>query len=333
MILSQPITRLLLQQRRFSIGRMIDMGGKPSGSTDNSFIRTVNASKNSKLQAVAFDFEALTKSIEESKDEMLQKSSSNGTTTSAKIGALPSTIQPDMEQIQQVASLLNVEVPSTSSSLNSEKPKFEMKKSEPHEDIRAKYAKKLQGGLAGIELAKSQVEETLTKGDAAGHLAAKKLALQTKGATPTAWMAMTGTGKLLSYLTHRSIKIALLPNPKADALQKDNEQQAMETLNQQLKGVVIDCIVRIDHHTELPKTLEKNLLDPLNVHPNSILVVTDRDDLLKAAKHLDMLTCRLQKPNTRRGNISAHFNAPSVPDVQEVVNEVNGVSFNAVLNR
>ena len=42
---------------------------------------------------------------------------------------------------------------------------------------------------------------------------------------------------------------------------------------------------------------------------------------------------RLQKKNQRRGNITAHFNTPSVPDVQEIVNEINGISFNSVLNR
>ena len=307
------------------------MGGMPSASTDNTLLRTKNASKNSKLKAVAFDFEALTTSIEEVKRDEQHKTSNDTKNTS-----LNTTIQPDISKIQQVASLLNVDV-DTSNSPPSPSPhsrKSVLKQSNPHEDIRAKYARKLQGGLAGVELAKSQVEETLARGDAAGHLAARKIAVQTTASSPTKWMAMTGTGVLLSYLTQRSIKIALLPNPKTSDTDKvQHQQESMHSLKRQLKDVVIDCIVKINDGNELEKNLQTELLNSLDVHPNSILVVTDRDDYLKAAKDLGMLTCRLQKKNARRGNVTAHFNTPSVPDVQEIVNEINGISFNSVLNR
>lgn len=342
MIARRSVSRLLSEQskrRGFSIGRMIDMGGMPSASSDNTYIRTIDASKNSKLQAVAFDFEALTNSIDESnkdtasnaiKDASLPGNSSKSSTSS-------NAAKPDIEMIQQVASLLNIDVPGASSSTFSatrETARKTLPKAQPHEDIRAKYARKLQGGLAGVELAKSQVEETLARGDAAGHIAARKLTIETTAASPTKWMAMTGTGALLSYLTYRSIKIALLPNPRtSDTEQKEQQHSSMEGLKRQLKDVVIDCAVRLDDINDLQKSLKKNLLDPINVHPNAILVVTDRDDYLQAAKELGMLTCRIQKPNARRGNITAHFNTKSVPDVKEVVNEINGISFNAVLNR
>jgi hypothetical protein len=330
MILTRRSIARPMQRRCLSIGRMIDMGGMPSGSTDNSYIRTANASKNSKLQAVAFDFEALTNSIQEPNPDEKQLQSNSA----PKSTKLSSAVQPDLDQIQQVASLLNVDVPGNSPSIRKDKPKNDLPKTQPHEDIRAKYAKKLQGGLAGIELAKSEVEETLARGDAAGHLAARKLAAQRPASGPTKWMAMTGTGSLLSFLTHRSIKIALLPNPKvSDATQRYQEQDSMEALKRQLKNVVFDCIVKVDDQDNLQQSLEENLLDPLDVHPNSLLVVSDRDDYLKAAKDLGMLTCRLQKKNARRGNITAHYNIPSITDVEEVVNEINGISFNAVLNR
>ena len=107
----------------------------------------------------------------------------------------------------------------------------------------------------------------------------------------------------------------------------------MQALKRQLKDVVIDCVVKLKEEDGLEANLQSELLDPLDLHPNSVLIVTDRDDYLKAAKELGMLTCRLQKKNQRRGNITAHFNTPSVPDVQEIVNEINGISFNSVLNR
>ncbi|KAL3940158.1 MAG: hypothetical protein SGBAC_005252 [Bacillariaceae sp.] len=241
----------------------------------------------------------------------------------------------------------------------------------PNEDIRAKYARKLQGGIAGIELAKNQVENALAKGDAPGHLVARKMAMgrsssssstttTTKGAGEKSsnWMAMSGTGVLLSYLSHRSIQLALLPNIPTGVNENENDGndskhqlQSMESLKRQLKDVVIDCIVdpaklqpqqqqkqkqssksseHPNHHILLKEQLLNGLSD--NIHPNAILVVSHKDPYLKAAKELGMLTCRLQPPNARRGNVSAHFNIPAMDQVQEVVNEINGISFNAILN-
>mmetsp|Transcript_16532 Transcript_16532/g.40408 ORF Transcript_16532/g.40408 Transcript_16532/m.40408 type:complete len:376 (+) Transcript_16532:106-1233(+) len=343
------------QIRYMGIGRMIDMGGMPSGSSDNSYIRHADASKNSKLQAVAFDFETLTtfgKNKDQQQDNKSETASATTTTTS-------SSIKPDAGRIEQVASLLNVELPGTSSpattqssSPSSPPPTPNLNKL-PNEDIRAKYARKLQGGLAGIELAKNQVENSLAKGDAPGYSVARKLAVSSGGAAASSgnnkWMAMSGTGVLLSYLSHRSIKLALLPNPlmkekKDDEEDNDDQLHSMESLRKQLKDVVIDCIVDPTKLQKVPSNrkshpahqllLEQQLLKEFDtVHPNAILVVSDKDPYLKAAKELGMLTCRLQKPNARRGNVSAHFNIPTLEQVQEVVNEINGISFNAVLNR
>ncbi|CAJ1962435.1 unnamed protein product [Cylindrotheca closterium] len=350
-IISRPLpgsSFSIHQIRCFGIGRMIDMGGMPSGSSDNSILRPVkNASKNSKLQAVAFDFETLTTF---GKDQVQdnKKSNANATTSTAPIPS-SSSIQPDASRIEQVASLLNVDLPGTatassSSTQSSTPPPPPTPKAswEINQDVRAKYAKKLQGGIAGIELAKHQVASDLAKGDAPGHLQARKLAMASGGDNASKWMAMSGTGILLSYLSHRSIHLALLPNP---INQKDNNTmnhqvlQSMQSLKRQLKDVVIDCIVdptqvaaqgSADNYQSL---LEDQLMDHLQIHPNKILVVSDKDPYLKAAKELGMLTCRLQQPNARRGNVSAHFNIPSLDQVQEVVNEINGISFNAVLNR
>mmetsp|Transcript_16533 Transcript_16533/g.40411 ORF Transcript_16533/g.40411 Transcript_16533/m.40411 type:complete len:376 (+) Transcript_16533:97-1224(+) len=336
-------------------GRMIDMGGMPSGSSDNSYIRHADASKNSKLQAVAFDFETLTtfgKNKDQQQVQDTNKSKTASTTTS-------SSIKPDAGRIEQVASLLNVELPGTSSpattqssSSSSPPPPTPNLNKLPNEDIRAKYARKLQGGLAGIELAKNQVENSLAKGDAPGYSVARKLAVSSGGAAANSnnkWMAMSGTGVLLSYLSHRSIKLALLPNPlekekKDEDNDNDDQLHSMESLRKQLKDVVIDCIVDPTKLQKVPTNrknhpvhqllLEQQLLKEFDtVHPNAILVVSDKDPYLKAAKELGMLTCRLQKPNARRGNVSAHFNIPTLEQVQEVVNEINGISFNAVLNR
>ena len=366
--------------RLLSFSRMLDMGGAPSAANDRTLIRTVNASKNSKLQAVAFDFEILIRrsgSSGSSKSTASQQAATNTSTT--KLNTRPHA---DTERINQMASLLNVDMDSnqtfknpykeqiqSASSLSAKllgqtssndtptppaeaplsspdfSPSSSSSNNNPLEDIRAKYAKKLKGGLAGIELAKSQVEDSLSKGDAAGHLAARKIAMKQPTTTQsnrsgkaTKWMANFGASKLLTYLTHRSIRIALLPSPShvGDALRQEQEQDHMQDLATQLKDVVIDVTVPSLMEKDgaaIVTSLKKNVLQEFGMDPGSVLLVSDRDDYLRAAKEVGMMTCRLQPKNARRGNITAHYTSPSVEEVQEVVNEINGISFNAVLNR
>ena len=317
---------------------MLDLGGAPSASNDSSLIRTVNASKNSKLQAVAFDFDLLTRSFDE---DQTPSSSFPSTSVAHQINKDSSVgrVEADLDKIRDVASLLKVSIDTTSSNDRKEVKPAKLLNSRPQEDIRAKYAKKLAGGLAGIELAKSQVQNTLARGDAGGHLAAKKqvqkMASPQKASNPTRWMAMTGSGKLLSYLTHRSIKIALLPDPKKGG----SDHQSMQDLTKQLPEVVVDVIVDATPTSsspadeKTPETLTKTLIKELDIDPNLILLVSDRDEYLRSARDLGMITCKLQRKNTRRGNITVHYSPETLQQVQEVVNEINGISFNAVLNR
>ena len=351
--------------RWLSISRMLDMGGAPSAANDSSFIRTVNASKNSKLQAVAFDFDLLTQSFD--KEQGISSTSSTATTAttndtnSSSRSKNDTQVQPDLDQIRNVASLLNVEIDTTTTDDDNsrdgiqqtqeqqqqrktktptELPKF----SAPGEDIRAKYARKLAGGLAGIELAKSQVENTLARGDAGGHMFARKRVQEMANPTTSSsskgsrWMAMTGSGKLLSYLTHRSIKIALLPDPTKNG----DDHQSMQDLSKQLPEVVVDVIIdgedadrqsQQDTGHTAPEILTNQLMKELDVDPNLILVVSNNDNYLKSARDLGMITCKLQQKNSRRGNITVHYTPETLQQVQEVVNEINGISFNAVLNR
>ena len=89
-------------------------------------------------------------------------------------------------------------------------------------DIRAKYAAKLrskvEGGLAGVELANNRKEEALKQGDASSHLAARAIAASTTvSKSGSKWMASTGTGTLCNFLSNRSMKIALIPIPKEES--------------------------------------------------------------------------------------------------------------------
>ena len=336
---------------------MLDMGGAPSGLTDQSLsLRPPNVSKNSKLQAVAFDFEILTRSLQDAATPAAAGDVPKPTSPTASNRSNSSTsvhVTPDLNQIQQIASLLNVAVdtgPTAAAAAAAPKSAGHHPSAPPaaaaatadfvgYQDIRAKYASKLKGGVYGVELAKSKTEDALKGGDAPGHWAARKLAMQTSpsdASSPNKWMALSGTGQLLAYLTHRGIKIALLPNTRLnDPQRQDTEFKFMSEFNKQLKDIVVDAVVPYDDNGTkgIKSMLQQGVIDDLDIHPNKILMVSDKDEYLSMAKDLGMITCRLRPKNARRGNITAHYNAEDVASVQEVVNEITGISFSAVLNR
>lgn len=67
-------------------------------------IRTVNASKNSKLRAAASDFDNSINSLE--KVDVVSDTNDTTTTTAKKVGS----VQPNLDKIQTVANLLNVQI-------------------------------------------------------------------------------------------------------------------------------------------------------------------------------------------------------------------------------
>lgn len=323
---------------------MMDLGGMPPSKTGP--IRTVDGSKNCKLQLVAFDFDVLTKSLSSDNQENVKKTAVISKENEESSSSISSPVTALVDKVQEIASLLNVNLGNTK-----EKRIFSRKEQEddlsaltgqhdvtdkpdafqegpkaPYStDIRAKYAEKLasRGGLAGVDHAKRQVEETLAKGDAAGHLQARAAAVsQTVGETK--WMALTGTGSLLTYISNRSMKIALLPLPSPEP--RLDVKQKMTTFTKQMSLVSFDLL--IDKGKDATEILQE-LQSEFDVDPVATMIVSDRDDYLKAAKEGGMVACRIRPKNARRGNISAHYNVETVGEVQDVVNEINGISFQA----
>jgi hypothetical protein len=198
-------------------------------------------------------------------------------------------------------------------------------------DIRNKYASKLrhrvEGGVAGLESAKQRQQDALIKGDAAGHLAARTVAMKSGGNNETKWMAMTGTGSLLQYVSNRSMKIALLPVPSNE--QAEQEAKRMNDFTKQLPNVSFDVVLQ---DGEAANDILMHLIEELEpIDSLSTMVISDRDDYLRHAKETGMTTCRVRPhANSPRGNVSAHYTVNSMAEVQDVVNDINGISFNAV---
>lgn len=360
---------------------MLDMGGIAQASANTR----IDVGKNNKIRAVALDFHLITRSIEERRrlaEEGDDNNNSNATSRniplkSVTMGKSPpaaSAITPDTSLVGMMASLLNLNLGGQAyklrqtetddmsailgSSLKLEGETIATKQpSSPHLDIRTKYAAKLRnkidGGVAGLELANSEKEATMKRGDASIHLAARNL-ISSGGMggdetnpSSTRWLATTGAGKLLSFLSSRSIQIALLPLPSTSSHpQTDSDVKRtyndMESLTKQLPNVQFDLLVpdgrrrgeektdRSNDHTA-GDVLQNVLTKLQDVPPLKCMVVSDRDDYLTAARDIGMFTCRIRPKNARRGNITANYNVEDVGSVQEAINDVNGISFNSAL--
>ncbi|GKY98009.1 hypothetical protein MPSEU_000759000 [Mayamaea pseudoterrestris] len=363
-----------------NFSRMLDLGGSP---TDHStkLVRTVNASKNSKIQAVCFDFDVLTMSDDESMRSQVAALKQNDTNTNSTSTKAKSTILPDMHSVQQVAKLLNVNLDSlsdpsksagrgdklsakeerdlermiggSSSGKDARAAESQNKLTGPKNynpfdsDIRSKYAAKL--AQKGASPSTSAASDS-SRGDASFHLAARAAAVAETSSSPASnhkWLAQTGTGALLQYLTKRSIFLALLPKPvDSDETAAALSFRDMQDFANQIKStVVIDVLTQhkgagdkenqrqqLSSSSSIAQQLLQSTLHDLNYakEPSKVLMVSDRDDYLKAAKNLSCFTCRIHRAGTPRGNVSAHYTVSSVSKVQGVVDEMNGISFSAL---
>ena len=64
-----------------------------------------------------------------------------------------------------------------------------------------------------------------------------------------------------------------------------------------------------------------------DIQPKSIMVVSTDDSLLKAAREEGMLTCKYRLPNGLRGQVSCHFNATAALEIQDALEELNGIAW------
>ena len=350
---------------RFS--SMLDMGGMSATSSSEM---KIDRGKNNKLRLVALDFEVITKSIQQQQQQQQQQQSTS--TVSSSSSVQKEIIQPDMSMVQSMANLLNIKLGQDGTIINKKKrndydvddvskilndttrTKQQEQQQQQHQqeipqtktqnkkavvldgDIRTKYASKLRskldGGLAGVDLAKSEKERAISMGDAsAGHFAARQLAISqpSSAAKGKRWMATTGTGNLLTYLSNRSMQIALLPIPNNDNQQQE-QLQRMEDLTEQLPNVTFHLLVK-------SQPTVASILESVNQHfqdtkPLQSLVVSDREEYLKYARDMGMFTCRLRPLNQPRGNVTTDYTIQNIAEVQDVVNDINGISFHTVFS-
>ena len=351
---------------------MLDLGGAPSSLNDSSKTRHLNLNKNCHLQVVLFDFDLLCRSVHSADDKSKEVFDSlvTPTTTSQSIG---SSVQPDISKIQQVASLLRVDLTGKKDEERSfEEDDLSLLTGEPHQstrqppsskqppaphdpnsaDIRHKYAAKLQKrtGASHVTSPASSNSAAGAEGDAAFHLAARQAVVASGSpADKTRWMAATGTGQLLQYLHSRSLQLVLHPATGAAKNGQQHQRSEMQDFVSQMKdkvsfshilypGVNAAETTSTSDTTRTPAAdwTADRLMDWASQEYATMidrcLWVSDRDDVLRAARALGCITLRVRPPNARRGNVSSHYTVESVPDTVQIVNEINGISFNTVLS-
>jgi len=111
----------------------------------------------------------------------------------------------------------------------------------------------------------------------------------------------------------------------------------MEDLTRQLPNVKFDLLLEGSRHAgvtndDVAKEILKKVTDELGSEPISTLVISDRDGYLRSARDIGMFTCRVRRKNAPRGNVTTNYNAEDVSEVEEVVNDLNGISYNAVFS-
>lgn len=334
------------------------MGGVSAADTANAM--KINMGTNNKLQVIAFDFDLITKTIDAGKDDQRPNRDIHTLQGEEKT----SMILPDTDLVQGFANLLNVKLGGESQATKFSPPKKgddlsrltgEVKNKEAEKrkknqmnssltDVRAKYAKKIRskvdGSIVGIENMKSQRDEALQRGDAAGHLFARSIAASNKvESSGKKWIAKTGVGKLLDFLSSRSMKICLLPSPASLSKEsRDLTKTSMEDLRKQLSNIEFHFFLEVkEQEDDTSSSVQANFLlenvsSNLGTKPISIIVVSNRDDFLRNARDRGMYTCRVRRKDQPRGNVTADYTVESMKDVEDIVNEVNGISFNSVFS-
>jgi hypothetical protein len=362
----QTIHRTLSPAASGRYSSLLDMGGIPSAAADTR----INVGKNNKVRAVALDFHLITRSI-----DMKRKESQKA------VEAVPESkriepVKPDLTMVEKMAQLLNIKLGDSSpigqrtdarddtedlaskllgdtTNDTANKTPKQRNSSGPHIDIRSKYASKLrnkiEGGIAGVDLLNYERGESNKRGDASSHLAAKTLlASRESNVHPSSsrWLATTGVGQLLSFLTGRSMQIILLPVPSTrdkpigdEDVERNKEE--MTLLTKQLPHVQFDVCLYDGRRKGPPQQCNENaaqdilrqIITTVDIPPLQYAVVSDRDDYLRAARELGMFTIRVRPKNQRRGDVTASYSVEDVSGVEEVINEINGISFNSALKR
>ena len=219
-------------------------------------------------------------------------------------------------------------------------------------DVRNKYAQALKKkglGLAGIERINLDKTEQLSKGDSSVHMNARQMALQRDEDKlygddgDLRWMVANGVAALCHYLASRGMKMGIITSPKE--LEEEKVRADMMRFTKQLETFEFHHIgnnpyamndnlsVQNKEEIILKSAFDSFLSEDPNftsVEPKHILVCTSSDSIIKSSRDAGYFTCRIRAPNAIRGEITANYVVETLEQVEDIVNEINGISFTSV---
>ena len=186
--------------------------------------------------------------------------------------------------------------------------------------IRAKYGDKLRAlkaKAAAREASASagsgvQASTVLEGGGASG------------GSSASAWSLNRGAAPLMKYLANRGMRCGLLM-PSADTVSDDMLASFHEQLDTQLDDSL--TLSREAVHTFPDPDRLLQLLHARGLKPASVMLLTTQENSLRAAREAGCFSSLFLPRNARRPNVRADFTVSDLFKVQDVVEQLNGISW------
>ncbi|GMH93020.1 hypothetical protein TrVE_jg7773 [Triparma verrucosa] len=207
------------------------------------------------------------------------------------------------------------------------------------DDIRAKYLKKLKDkkGISAKEILSSSTSSPSSQApDSSFHLGLRSSIINSEALNDpnkyaaSRWLPVNGMGKVCQYMTARSIRIGLLKPLKHNASYILGDAN---TFKVQL-GDKVDFDYSFDENSEAQQSLSKAMND-LDVEKSDVdttsgvMVVSSCSETLKRARDANSYTVYIMPSSGRRCAISPNYNVNNIEDLRDVIDDVNGVSFNS----
>ncbi|GMI12535.1 hypothetical protein TrLO_g12977 [Triparma laevis f. longispina] len=204
------------------------------------------------------------------------------------------------------------------------------------DDIRSKYLKKLKEkkGISAKDILASDTSTPSQTPDSSFHLDLRSSIISSESTNDpnkyaaTRWLPVNGMAKVLQYITSRSIRIGLLQPLTPGPLYQTGD---VKTFKFQL-GDKVDFDYSFDEAA--PSQNLFNAIEGINVEKSDadstsgVMVVSSCSNTLKSARDNNSYTVYIKPKSGRRCDISPNYNINSIDELRDVIDDVNGVSFN-----
>ena len=180
--------------------------------------------------------------------------------------------------------------------------------------IRAKYGNKLRALKAKAAAREAGAgPPTISEGSQASN-----------GGASASWSLNRGAAPLMKYLANRGMRCGLLM-PPTDTVSEPLLASFHEQLDTQLDDSL--TLSREAVHTFPDPGRLLQLLHAHGLQPASVMLLTTQESTLRAAREAGCFSSLFLPRNARRPNVRADFTVSDLFKVQDVVEQLNGISW------